>query len=553
MNYISLYRKYRPRSFDKIIGQEHITTALKNQIKSGNIGHAYLFTGTRGIGKTSIAKIFARAVNCLSPEDGSPCGKCAVCKALSDDTNIDIIEADAASNNSVNDVRDIIGNIQYPPTIGKYRIYILDEAHMMSNAAFNALLKSLEEPPSYMIFILATTEAQKLPQTILSRCMRFDFRLVPIDALEKHVASVLEKEGKKYDKEAVRLIASKGEGSVRDALSLADMCLAYSPDYISYRDALKVLGVAGFSTLYSLSAAVLAGSTRDVLKISAEIYDAGRDITTVSREFAAFLRDLLQIKNINGYRADFTDDEYAAAKDLAGTTDNYRLMRALEIASGIEGLLRYSSEQRIIFEASLVKAAEMRTDLSIEGLLSRIDAVEKGTGYGARDTGADNSNIDPQLSPLPSPLSSPEPPKPITEISEQNILDYAVPVSSEETPFGEAEEAPGDYFEAERIWGLALTTLREEGDRILYYALKSQKNIEIRGDKLVLTVSDMATSDLLARAENLETAAKIISGVSGGKLKFVVESAVKNIEKKNEDKVKLNELFGAKLIDKTKK
>lgn len=245
MAYTSLYRKYRPDTFDKVIGQDHIVRTLKNQIAHGNVGHAYIFTGTRGTGKTSVAKIFARAVNCLSPlADGSPCGKCENCVELASNSNFDILEIDAASNNSVDQIRELTDKIGFPPTVGKYKVYIVDEVHMLSKAAFNALLKTLEEPPSHAIFILATTEIHQIPATILSRCLRFDFRLVPNGVIAKRIRFIFDDIGVKYENEAVDLIASAGAGSVRDALSVADMCVSYCDSNVTYNGVLEVLGAA---------------------------------------------------------------------------------------------------------------------------------------------------------------------------------------------------------------------------------------------------------------------------------------------------------------------
>ena len=228
MAYTSLYRKYRPSTFDEMVGQQHIRQTLKNSIKSASIAHAYLFTGTRGTGKTSTAKIFAKAVNCLHPkEDGSPCNECEVCKALSSPNNLDIIELDAASNNSVEDIRDLVEKVKYAPSVGKYKVYIVDEVHMLTKQAFNAFLKTLEEPPEHVIFILATTEVQTIPATILSRCIRFDFRLIPKEELASHLEKIFVKESVLFDKEAALAIAEAGNGSVRDALSIADMVISY--------------------------------------------------------------------------------------------------------------------------------------------------------------------------------------------------------------------------------------------------------------------------------------------------------------------------------------
>ena len=225
MSYLALYRKYRSRTFEEIVGQKHITQSLINQINNNQVGHAYLFTGTRGTGKTSIAKIFARAINCMKPVKGSPCGKCDACKALGDNVNVDILEIDAASNNRVDEIRDLRERVKYPPVVGKYKVYIIDEVHMLTDSAFNALLKTLEEPPEYVVFILATTEVHKLPATILSRCMRFDFKLLSQKELEDHVKYVFKDSGIKYEDEAISIIATLGAGSVRDTLSIADMCV----------------------------------------------------------------------------------------------------------------------------------------------------------------------------------------------------------------------------------------------------------------------------------------------------------------------------------------
>lgn len=237
----SLYRKFRPNSFESVIGQEAVTKTLANQIKTGRIGHAYLFTGSRGVGKTTCARIFAKAINCLNPENGSPCEKCRCCTELSS-PNMDIIEIDAASNNGVDDARAIRDNVSYPPVIGKYKVYIIDEVHMLTGSAFNALLKTLEEPPAHAVFILATTEAHKLPATILSRCMRFDFRLVSTSEIADRVASIYDSEGKAYERSAVNYIAAAAEGSVRDALSLAETCMSLSQGKLTYADVLAATG-----------------------------------------------------------------------------------------------------------------------------------------------------------------------------------------------------------------------------------------------------------------------------------------------------------------------
>lgn len=243
MSYTALYRKFRPSEFEDVKGQDHIVKTLRNQINAGRIGHAYLFCGTRGTGKTTIAKILAKAVNCEHPVDGSPCNECSICKSINNQTSMNVIEIDAASNNGVDNIREIVEEVQYSPTEGKYKVYIIDEVHMLSTGAFNALLKTLEEPPSYVIFILATTEAHKIPITILSRCQRYDFRRITIDTIATRLQELLDKEQVQAEEKAVRYVAKAGDGSMRDALSLLDRCIAfYLGETLTYDKVLEVLG-----------------------------------------------------------------------------------------------------------------------------------------------------------------------------------------------------------------------------------------------------------------------------------------------------------------------
>ena len=250
MSYTALYRKWRPDSFDDVKGQDHIVTTLKNQIISGRVGHAYLFCGTRGTGKTTIAKIFAKAVNCEHPVDGSPCNECASCRAIQAGANVNVVEIDAASNNGVDNIREIRDEVQYSPAEGRYRVYIIDEVHMLSTGAFNALLKTLEEPPSYVIFILATTEAHKIPITVLSRCQRYDFRRISLDTIAARLRELTDGENIQIEEKALRYVAKKGDGSLRDAISLLDQCIAfYYGQKLDYAKVLDVLGAVDHEML----------------------------------------------------------------------------------------------------------------------------------------------------------------------------------------------------------------------------------------------------------------------------------------------------------------
>lgn len=571
MAHLSLYRKYRPDNWDKVIGQGHIVTTLINQIKTGTVSHAYLFTGTRGTGKTSSAKIFARAVNCMSPVNGSPCNKCAACAALSDVSAIDIVEMDAASNNGVDEIRELRENVQYPPAAVKYKVYIIDEVHMLSSSAFNALLKTLEEPPAHAIFILATTEVHKLPQTILSRCMRFDFRLVPLETLKNHLATVFKAENYRYDDEALELIAKHGEGSVRDTLSLADMCLSYAPDYLSLSAALEVLGSSDFETLYNLSAALINGDVRRTLEIAGGVSSRGKGVSTVNKELSSYIRDLIAIKNVKNYRAEFNAEQYASAYALAEGVDNYRLGRILDILCGVENSLRYSAQPSIIFEASLVRAAELYTDPSVEGLLSRINTLEKKIKNMEENGIAAVPNVKKEttvivkeetVSPgIQSETTAVQSATPAVSKKEESSLEamlaqFATAVTDASPVFesaGNQDTSPLDEYRASEIWGALLTYLREQNYQILYLALQKQQNIKLDKNMLILSVNDPATLGILQSGDNAAILDNAAKEVSHGQYGFSFDNLIKRSEKRREDKIALHDLFGNKFIDKTVK
>ena len=289
MSYTALYRKWRPQTFADVKGQDHIVTTLQNQILSQRIGHAYLFCGTRGTGKTSVAKIFARAVNCEHPVDGSPCGECPSCKQIAAGTSLNVVEIDAASNNGVENIREIREQVQYPPTEGAYRVYIIDEVHMLSTGAFNALLKTLEEPPSYVIFILATTEVHKIPITVLSRCQRYDFRRITVDTIADRLKELTDAEGMPVEEKALRYVAKAGDGSMRDALSLLDQCAAFHfGETLTYEHVLDVLGAVDNSVFRELFRAVLENRTKDCIMKLEEMVIQGRELSQFVVDFIWF-------------------------------------------------------------------------------------------------------------------------------------------------------------------------------------------------------------------------------------------------------------------------
>lgn len=380
MSYTALYRKWRPMSFEEVRGQDHIVKTLKNQINSGRIGHAYLFCGTRGTGKTSIAKIFARAVNCEHPVDGSPCGECSMCRQIAEGASLNVVEIDAASNNGVENIRDIREQVQYPPTDGRYRVYIIDEVHMLSIGAFNALLKTLEEPPSYVIFILATTEVHKIPITILSRCQRYDFKRISIDTIAGRLAELTQAEQIDVDDRALRYVARAADGSMRDALSLLDQCVAFHfGEKLTYDNVLEVLGAVDNRVFSKLFQAVLASDTKACIREIEEMIIQGRDLSQLVNDFVWYMRNLLIAKTTDepGDMLDMSEENLAVLKEEAAGVDTETLMRYIRIFSELSGQLRYASQKRILVEIAFIKLTTPSMEQNLDSILQRITLLEQ--------------------------------------------------------------------------------------------------------------------------------------------------------------------------------
>lgn len=381
MSYVALYRKFRPQNFDRVKGQDHIVRTIKNQIKSGRTGHAYLFTGTRGTGKTSVAKIFAKALNCLSPQDGEPCGKCENCLAQERGAFIDIVEIDAASNTGVDDIRRVIDEVQYTPAKGRYKVYIIDEVHMLSVNAFNAFLKTLEEPPAYVVFILATTEPHKLPATILSRCQRYDFKRISMDTIKENMEGLLEEEGIEADEKALRYIASTADGSMRDALSLLDRCISFSTDgKISYENVLELLGTADAESFSAMFRALSAGDAKEALKVLDDAVEAGKDLTPFITDFIIYLRNLLILNAGGADAADITgvaEENIGLLTEDAKNADINTLTRYIRVLSELLNQLRFSSVKRVLAEIAVIKLAKPQMETDDTSVLERIRALEE--------------------------------------------------------------------------------------------------------------------------------------------------------------------------------
>ncbi len=478
---LALYRKYRPQVFGDVIAQEHITRTLINQIKSGRISHAYLFTGSRGTGKTTSARIFARAVNCTDPKEGSPCGKCPTCQALSGSGNIDIVELDAASNNGVDQIRDIVENVQYPPVSGKYKVYIIDEVHMLSASAFNALLKTLEEPPSHSIFILATTEVHKLPATVLSRCMRFDFRLVPQSDLKEFLREVYKKENVKAEEEALDLIASAAEGSVRDMLSLADRCMNFSFD-LKYKDVLEVLGASGKEGTRKLFKAIADCDVATTLATVDELCSEGKAVGLIAKDLCSYARDLLLLKtsakaNVLGSREDIL-----AMQAEAEIRSVELLVSVVTIFSAIDAELRYSVSPRIVLECAALKAAKLVT--------------------------ADFAALEERIARLEKRLESGE-------------FTVQAPTQSAPQPTAAKPNQSNKPMDARSVWGRLLTHFRLNEAPQAFATLNRVTDVEVKGNKLIVR----ADSDNFLRlsAEDMVEAIKRGLSVDGAPFELVID------------------------------
>ena len=382
MSYQALYRKWRPDTFEDVKGQDHIVTTLKNQILADRIGHAYLFCGTRGTGKTSVAKIFARAVNCEHPVNGSPCGECPACKAIAAGTSMNVIEIDAASNNGVDNIREIREEVQYSPTEGKYKVYIIDEVHMLSIGAFNALLKTLEEPPAYVIFILATTEAAKIPITIMSRCQRYDFHRISIETIADRLTQLMKAENISVEDRAIKYVAKAADGSMRDALSLLDQCIAfYLGKELKYENVLDVLGAVDTEVFSKMYKTIKTSDVAGCMNLMEDIIMQGRDLSQFVTDFVWYLRNLLLIKTTDDI--DKIEDVIEVSKDNikdmiedARDVDVDSIMRHIRVLSELSNEMKYATQKRVLLEVALIKLCTPAMETGQDALLDRIRAVE---------------------------------------------------------------------------------------------------------------------------------------------------------------------------------
>ena len=417
--YQALYRVWRPKTFSDMVGQEAIVRTLRNQVTAGRIAHAYLFCGSRGTGKTSAARILTRAINCEHPKDGDPCGECDSCRMIENGSSLDVYEMDAASNSRVEEIRELLEKVDYPPQFGRYKVYIIDEVHMLSNAAFNALLKTLEEPPEYMVFILATTEPQKLPATILSRCQRYDFGRYSEDQIAGHLAHVARESGETAEKEALALIARAAEGGMRDALSILDMCMG-SGGTITEANVRQALGTADRGFLFSFAGALASRDAAEALRLTDELMRGGRDVQVFLKDMSAHLRMLMAVMLLGpGESLPGSSEENARrCADQAKQFSQQRLLRVLDLCMRAEADTRWASSARSVLEVFALRACGQPEDKDVEALLERVAELEQrlseleknGVRTAAQKPPADSPA--PEKAPAPPPAPLPDSPVP---------------------------------------------------------------------------------------------------------------------------------------------
>lgn len=378
MSYMALYRKWRPDRFQEVKGQEQIVTTLKNQIKHKRIGHAYLFCGTRGTGKTTIAKLMAKAVNCENPVDGSPCNECASCRAIAGGTSVNVVEIDAASNNGVDNIRQINNSVQYSPSEGRYLVYIIDEVHMLSIGAFNALLKTLEEPPEYVIFILATTESHKIPITILSRCQRYDFKRISNQVIQDRLSELLVREDIAATPEALAYISRAADGSMRDALSILDQCIAFNlGEELTYDRVLETIGAVDIEVYVRLFNAIIEKNVPSAMDILGQAVLEGKDLSQFVNEFTTFIRNVLMLKLDGQAVVELTSEDIRTLRELGASVDEGSLINYINILQEASNRLGYTSTKRIVAEVAIIKMCTPQMQSDSGALERRIEELEE--------------------------------------------------------------------------------------------------------------------------------------------------------------------------------
>lgn len=498
MAYTALYRKFRPPVFDQIVGQEHITKTLKNQIKSGRVGHAYLFNGGRGTGKTSAAKILARAVNCLNPKDGEPCNECEICKAAIAGSLTDIVEMDAASNNSVEDIRSIRDEVNFLPTKAKYRVYIIDEVHMLSTGAFNALLKTLEEPPEHVKFILATTEPQKLPATILSRCQRFDFKKISNENIIKRLKIVCEQSNIEITQGALNIIATLSEGALRDALSILERCIQDGDNKIDEEKIKNLVGIPKIEFVHGIIRAIVEYNVEDALNYINKVLEEGKELNNFLWEIIKYVKDILIYKT-SGKLDLYSEEDLNKIDDISKKIEKERLIKLIYEFSNLDGEMKKSTQKTIMFQAGIIKLCN-KENVDNTSLENRISNIEKYLKSG--NIKIANNNQTQNSVPVRTVVNR--------EKNETNTKTSTKPVANKVTKQFSTESS--------KYWPEIVNDLKANGKIVLYTNLMNTKAVELNDMTVGIEFPNGITSfgkTVLEKPENVREISNLVSMACG--------------------------------------
>lgn len=515
MAYRALYREWRPKNFREVVGQSHITTTLKNQIQNDTIAHAYLFCGTRGTGKTSTAKVMAKALNCLNLRDGEPCNECEMCKKIDEGLAIDVTELDAASNNGVDKIRDIIEDSKYPPQEARYKVYIMDEVHMLSIGAVNAFLKTLEEPPANVIFILATTDPHKLPITILSRCQRFDFKRITKDIITNSLRNIVDTKGVLADDKSLDLIARTSDGAMRDALSILDQAIAMGDGKIEYNNVISMLGLVTNDSLFRITSAIIERDIEKAMLVIEDIVLAGKDIYIFIKDLIAHFRNLLMIKVTNNPEEvlDMSLENIEFIKEQGARIRVEEIMRDIRILQEGENNAKLSKEARLYLELAIVKMCKIEYDTSNEVILTRINKLEENIKSGRVQVVT--SNIAETSSQSPKNVVHKNP----TNNKQVNRINGNIPKN---------EEAKSTLTDVQRAWKDILETIKARRNMLIYASMICGKPVECsKGIITVLFTKDYAfNKERLEKADNTTIVNEIFSERLGEavRVRYVIET-----------------------------
>lgn len=528
----ALYREYRPQRFSDVVGQEHVIRTLKNEIMSGNIGHAYMFSGTRGTGKTTAAKIFARAVNCLSPKDGEPCNECEMCKAILNDSSVDIFEIDAASNNSVDDVRELREGIKYSPAEAKYKVYIIDEAHMLSKGASNALLKTIEEPPEYVIFIFATTEPNKMIPTVLSRCQRFDFKRITTEEMKNRMKYICERENVEAEEDALSLIARNSGGALRDALSILDRCILFSENTLKYSDVVEILGIVNIDEIFEISNAIFRNDISTVMSKINSFVESGKDIELLCSEIIGHMRNIMLLKASGNRASDIieaTDEELVKLKESSEITGLDNIIRIINILSDVQSKLKYSTDKRTSLEVGIVKTTRPAYDDSREALEERIKILERVI---------ENGEIT---------IKSDETPVEKTSDSKRKSSKQKSKKSETENKKSYEEVRSDDLEKIEKSWDMIMDRMKRDRKMPVRAMLLEKKSLKEHNGVLYIIFSEQFgfAKKSLTEQGHIEYIESVIKDIvhKNFSVKVILESEAKSIDVDIESEVDAGEKF----------